>query len=198
VYKSSGATTCKLHRSHLLNLTIWISNVDHTDHTDPCVCQYCVTCICSLSLKCLICELHRKIIQNCETVTFHFKVCPQHMCAATDKKRLTHDNLDIKVELMSDFKNTSAMWRHSLLKIYQKLPNTGILCSGLYGITSQKTVFVIVTAVGISNLTKFQSQTWIFLTYQFYHPSAVSMVFGLSLLVRSIYWLLYWDLSFLC
>jgi hypothetical protein len=158
VYKSSGATTCKLHRSCLLNLTIWISNVDHMDQTDPYVRQYCVTCICSLSLKCLICELHSKIIQNCETVTFHFKVCPQHVCCHRQKV-LTHDNLDIKVELMSDFKNTSAMRCHSLLKIYQNLPNTGILCSRLYGITSQKTVSLIVTAVGISNLTKLQPQT---------------------------------------
>jgi len=107
MYKSSCTTTCKLHRSHLLTLTI--SNVDHMDQTDPCLCQYCVTWVCSLSLKCLICELQRKIIQNCGTVTFHFKVCPPHLCAVTDKKCLTKDNLDIKVELMSDFKNT-AFW----------------------------------------------------------------------------------------
>jgi len=63
------------------------------------------------------------------------------MCAATDRKCLTQDNIDIMVELMSDFKNT-VFWDvmpQYLLKIYQNLPNTGILCSRLYGITSQKT-----------------------------------------------------------
>lgn len=155
--KSSCTTTCKLHMSRLLTL---ISNVDHMDQTDPCVCQYCVTCICSLSLKCLICDLQRKIIQKCGIVTFYFKVCPPHMCAATDKKCLTK-----KVKLLISRILPSGMWCHSLLNIYEKLPNTGILCSRLYSITSQKTVFVIVTAVGISNLTKFQSQTWIVITY---------------------------------